>query len=190
MKMAKKQNQPLVSSASVVDGKLILSLPDAYTPVVWQMDLEQARSSALEVREDSKSSRFILSLKTQNSEITDIASYEERSSAVQALMATSRALENAHGSIRPQTLRPANHNTSGSGNQTYSNNPSAAIGNENKGGRAGAFLAAAMLVVLVLAWTFSLSKPMDSGFKTSRSSSDIPSESGVPVSADDFLSQR
>lgn len=188
MKMAKKQNQPLVSSASVVDGKLILSLPDAYTPVVWQMDLEHARSSALEVREDSKSSRFIMCLKTQNNETTDIASYEDRSSAVQALMATSRALENAHGSIRPQTLNPASHNTSSTA--TYSNNAFSAADNQNKSGKTGAFLAAAMLAILVIAWTFSLSRPIDSAYKSRSSSSEVSGESGVPMAADDFLSKR
>ena len=39
------------SSAKIVDGILVLSLPDAIHPVVWQMELGQSKSSALEIRE-------------------------------------------------------------------------------------------------------------------------------------------
>ena len=43
--------EKLIPSAKIVDGILILSLPDALRPVVWQMELSQSRTSALEVRE-------------------------------------------------------------------------------------------------------------------------------------------
>ena len=42
------------ASANVVDGKLILSFPHAQTPVLWQMDLAQAKASAIEVLKAEK----------------------------------------------------------------------------------------------------------------------------------------
>ena len=51
------------ASAKVVDGTLILSLPDAISPVVWRMELGHAKSSAIEVREQDNGT-FMLTLKT------------------------------------------------------------------------------------------------------------------------------
>ena len=59
-KLKQDNTQTTQSIANVVDGKLILSLPEAATPVIWQMDLEQAQSCALEVKEDKKSKQFNL----------------------------------------------------------------------------------------------------------------------------------
>lgn len=87
------------SSARVVDGKLILSFPEALTPVVWQMDLTQTKASALEVKQDKD--RFTLALKTPKGEVIDIASFEKREAAVSGLMAASKALESGQGQIRP-----------------------------------------------------------------------------------------
>ena len=56
------------ASASVVDGKLILSFPHAQTPVIWQMDLAEAKASALEVLKAEKGTDFTLTLKTQKGE--------------------------------------------------------------------------------------------------------------------------
>lgn len=184
--MAKKQNQPLVSTASVVDGKIILSLPDAYTPVVWQMDLQEAKSSALEVREDPKTNRFTLSLKNQKGEGLDIASYEDRSCAVKALMAASQALETGHGKIRPQLVQSVNHNNSSGSNNNMAP-PSFQKGQDNK---AGAVLATLMIIMLVLAWTFSIPKSSETMLRSAKTPSGASGETGVPVSADDFLSRQ
>lgn len=185
--MAKKQSQALVSTASIVDGKIILSLPDAYTPVVWQMDLQEAKSSALEVKEDTKSNRFTLSLKNQKGEGIDIASYEDRSAAVNALMAASQALESGHGKIRPQVIQAVNPNNAAN----YGNFSSPAPQLQNsKDNKAGAVLATLMIIVLVLAWTFSIPKSSETVLRSARTSPAATGETGVPVSADDFLSRQ
>ena len=49
-----KKDKTKTTSASVVDGKLILSFPHAQTPVLWQMDLTQAKASSLEVTKSEK----------------------------------------------------------------------------------------------------------------------------------------
>ncbi len=187
MKMAKKYEQTPSPSASVVDGKLIISLPDAYTPVVWQMDLEQAKSSALEVREETKNNRFTLTLKAQNGETRDIASYEERKNAVKALMVTAQALESAHGKIRPQSTFANTNAEYASVTQGRGQLNSAEY--TPGGNKAGAFLATAMIILLVIAWTFSIPKSADI-ISSGRTSTSNKSETGTPVSADDFLSGR
>lgn len=183
---AKKDSFSLVSSASVVDGKLILSLPDAATPVVWQMDMEQAKASALEVREDAKTGRFTLALKTQKGETVDIASYEEKQSAVKALMVTSKALENAHGKIRRVA---ANAPDASANSLNYATQGGYAAQQKNSS-TASAILAVLLIVILISAWAFTIPKASDTIARTSGGASNAASDTGVPVSADDFLSNR
>jgi hypothetical protein len=87
-------------SAKVVDGKLILSLFDAVNPVVWTFDLAQTRASALEVR-NGEGGLFSLVSKTAKGDLHEIASYDNRQRATQALVAVSQAMENS--ASRPHT---------------------------------------------------------------------------------------
>jgi hypothetical protein len=87
------------SSAKVIDGILILSLPDAISPVVWQMELGQSKSSALEIR-NSDDGKFILTLKTPRQDVLDIATYANKDVAIKALLVTSQALEKAQGQLK------------------------------------------------------------------------------------------
>ena len=87
-------------SARVVDGTLVLSLPDATTPVVWRLDLSQTKASALEVR-GLENGAYALVLRTPKGEVHEIAPYEVKAGAVRALMAVSRALEAGQGHMRP-----------------------------------------------------------------------------------------
>jgi hypothetical protein len=96
-----------ISSAKVIDGILILSLPDAVAPVVWQMELGQSKSSALEIR-NSNDGQFILTLKTPRQDVLDIATYANRDTAIKALLATTSALEKAQGQLNPNQPREAN----------------------------------------------------------------------------------
>jgi len=88
------------SNASVVDGTLILSLPDAITPVVWRMELGHVKSSAMEVRENDDKT-CTLFLKTPRGDMNDIAPFSSKAQAVRALMAVSHAMERAHGQVLP-----------------------------------------------------------------------------------------
>jgi hypothetical protein len=97
----------LSPSARVVDGTLVLSLPDALTPIVWRLDLGQTKASALEVRVHDNGNH-VLVLRTPKGEIHEIAPYETRAGAVQALMAVSQALESGHGQMRAATPAGAN----------------------------------------------------------------------------------
>jgi hypothetical protein len=120
----KKITGGFTPSAKVIDGTLILSLPDAISPVVWRMELGHAKSSAIEVREQ-KDGGFMLTLKTPKGDVNDIAPYATRAAAVTALVAISNALEHAHGHINPGVTasdvpaapRAANTNTHAKGSR-------------------------------------------------------------------------
>ena len=180
MKNALKNFNAPSSTAHVVDGKLILSLPNALTPVVWQMDMTQAKASALEVRENKEKNHFMLLLKTPRGEDTDIAPFETRAQAVEALMAVSRAFEKAQGNIRPfvqGTEAGTIHHV-----------------NQSKKGNAGKWIAG-ILGVLLLLILFNMWGSMLPRVQNGQSiepvnldqvQQSVP-DSGVPVSADDFL---
>jgi hypothetical protein len=90
------KKQPIYqSSAKVVDGNLILSLPDAQTPIVWRMELGSVKASAMEIRTEQNDPYFHLVLKTAKGETQKIAPYDTRDQAMRALIAISKALETA-----------------------------------------------------------------------------------------------
>lgn len=172
------------ASANVVDGKLILSLPDALSPVVWQMDLTQAKASALEVLHNEDKEQHSLNLKNPKGETIEIAVFEERNHAVEGLMAASGALENAQGQIRP-----GGTNTNGATNTTPRVQTKNAPQNI-RGKWIGAILALVVLFILFTIWSSIVPRPIGtstSGTASTGSVSNPQESSGVPVSADDFL---
>lgn len=180
-----KKEDVMASSVKIVDGKLILSLPTAQTPVVWQMDLENAQSAAFTIQEDKKNKNFTLVLKAQDGSIDEIAPFDDKESAVEILMETSNVLQNAHGQIKSGSTTASNTNVAPSQSQ-----------NNTEGGsdKLGAFLAFALVAVLILIWTMSSSTPskISDAVGTSATAGSVEprQSSGVPVSADDFLSNR
>lgn len=188
MKLAYKNSNKNNSSARVVDGKLILSFPEALTPVVWQMDLTQAKASALEVRETK--GNFTLTLKTAKGEAVDVASFATKEESVAALMAAAKALENAHGQIRPAGVAANESN-------------GVALSMPMRGGKrsrwTAGFLGVALIVVLMFIWgSLAPRAPMSVG--SGRTAATAPGtsqpfgqqgdENGVPLSADEFLLKR
>lgn len=172
------------SSVKIVDGKLIMSLPEAQTPVVWQMDLEKAQAASFTVSEDKKEKNFKLIFKDQDGKTDEIAPFDEKQGAVDILMQTSSILQNAHGQIKPNS------------------NTTTIITNDNnkKNDKVSAILALALVVVLITIWTMSATGPdrigtggVDPNSATSTSvfnNASSRESSGVAVSADDFLSNR
>ncbi len=187
--MAKtEKSNALTSSVKIVDGKLILSLPTAQTPVVWQMDIEKAQSAAFTVQENKKAKNFALILKTQDGTLDEIAPFDDKESAVEILMQTSAALQNGHGQIN----RPLIKSSPDKNATTQDSN--------KKSDKLGAMLAAALVFVLVLIWIMSAAGPGrigESGGVQNQSASltaenlgNARESAGVPVSADDFLNNR
>lgn len=167
------QSRPGQSSARVVDGKLILSFPGAINPVLWQMELNEAKASALEVLPAGDA--HVLMLRSARGEKLEIAPFATRAEAVDALMAVSRALESAHGRIRGSNggiaaLRPAN---------------------ENKHSRWITGIVGMLFVfILFMVWGSLAPQPAKSPSSSARVSTSAEPPAGVPLSADDYLKGR
>ena len=166
------------SSARVVDGKLILSLPEALNPVVWQMDLGQVKVSALEVREGkSGDNTFSLVLKTPRGDDIDIAPFAGRDEAVSALMAVSGALENAQGKIRPAEA-----------GSVVAIKPKKSFSFKKA---VGVVVALIVVLVLINIWGSMAPRMVSSGPAAPASAPASPADTaGVPLSADEFLQGR
>ena len=174
------------SSAKVVDGTLILTLPDALTPSVWRMDLGYVRSSALEVRQKDDGN-WGLMLKTPKGDTSEVAPFANKAQAMRALMAVSRAMEHAHGHIRPSVAGAANDETvviAGPAQQP-----------RQKGGAMAGIVGIVILIGLVGA-LFTMGPRAGSMAGNIDASGVAPAAgnsadaAGVPVSADDFLRNR
>lgn len=172
------------STAKVVDGNLIISLPDAINPIVWRMELGSVKASALEVKKNDGDGTYVLSLKTPKGEVHDIAPYAAREGAVTALMRVSGALQSAEGRMvaTPQTNLRAEQ----TGNAVFVKPDAGALK-----------WIAALVGVIVLVFLFAALSKTSSGIRvaeeipgqTSASSTtgEAQSESGVAQSADDML---
>ncbi|MGB4107847.1 MAG: hypothetical protein WBK55_08645 [Alphaproteobacteria bacterium] len=183
MKLAARKTQNN-SSARVVDGKLILSYPEALTPIVWQMDLSQAKASALEVRETPKGISLVL--KTAKGETAEIAPFATKEEAVAALMAAARALENAHGHMR--TGGVANNDGAGMASSSQAKNPRSRLA-------AGALGVLLVLVLLMIWGTLAPRPPISvegrgTALAPGQSGAAGQDQNGVPLSADEFLMKQ
>lgn len=175
--MSKKQS--LAASAKVVDGTLILTLPNALSPIVWRMELGSVRSSALEVRSGANDTS-VLTLKTPKGDVNDIASFAAKKDAVDALMSVSKAMESAHGQITPKS--------SGSGENFHQKL-------EKSSKKRWVLTGIGVLIVLFLIKTMmgmsptSMSASSGAGFASNPAAEAAKQTVGEPVSADDLLGQ-
>lgn len=203
MMFGKKQNhtQAHTSSASVVDGKMILSCPHALNPVLWQMDLTQARASALEIQgaahkegEMTTGESFLLVLKTPRGENVEIARFALREHALDALMAAARALENAQGQIRAGAAGDAFHLDADHAAALKGTAANAAHHAPRKSVWPGVL--ATILVLLLLVGVLGFLSPRPPASLEPAAGTAAPQQqtgqapSGVPVTADDFLNAR
>ena len=180
------------SSASVVDNNLIISLPDAKSPVIWRKDIGKIASAALEVREE-KDGSYVLTFKHEKGQDEDIAPFNSRAKAVKALMTISSAMQNATISAP----RDAANNSKAAA-------PVAALPQNNpkseKSPWVGGLIGLAILAFLVyVLLTMSpgtpirgdgAAEPQASAFATSTTNNPPPQDTGVPVSAETFLMGR
>ena len=185
------------NSATVVDGKLIISFPAAKNPVIWQMDLNKAQSCSLEIKEDKKKKEFILKLKTDSQNSENIAAFENKEGAVECLMATSAALQNASGQINPSATASA-----ATAMPVANMMPMQAVpveakkksdSSDNKMADILTFLLITTLIVVCVVSVPKNSGPLLSTGATNNSAGNVAgsaSKSGVPVSADEFLLNR
>ncbi|MCD8519768.1 MAG: hypothetical protein LRY57_00325 [Alphaproteobacteria bacterium] len=176
---AKKQNSAYQSSASVVDGKLILSFPNAKTPVVWQLDMAEVKASALEVKGDKDP--FVLVLRTTKGEAVDVAPFTTKEEAVEGLVAVTTALQNAHGLIRPASKTAGQESLPPSYHPAH-NKP----GKKRWGLLLGAVIVLGTLLFLINSVTSTIPMPPASGDYAADGNAAAP-QNGVPMSAEDFF---
>lgn len=198
-------------SAKVVDGTLILSLPQAKAPVVWRMEMGHVRSSAMEIREieanektdkdkkngSRKETIYRLILKTPRDDVETIADFTTRRAALDGLMALSRAMETAEGQIRPAHIKPASE--SDARPAVHSHMPQI----PPKVGKWGSALLA-FVILCGLIFLLASFGPGPAGIGGPQTSMRAPSASaqgsasapasapraGAPMSAEDFLMRR
>lgn len=163
-------------NASVVDGKLILSFPNATKPIVWQMDLQNIKESALELNDNKEG--FELAFKTPKGETKTIAPFPNRDQALNGLMVASKALEKAHGHIhqKQSQMQPL---------QTQPHTHKKGLGKTLLIILAGLGLIALLMTLLsaMQAKTITTQRPS----AATGQSAEAPT--GVPLSADDFLNR-
>ncbi|MBU6234653.1 MAG: hypothetical protein KGQ41_02315 [Alphaproteobacteria bacterium] len=101
------------SSAKVADGRLILSMPDAETPVIWVMELDDGASSVIRLENDKQGNNILKKYGGKGAAET-VAVYRNRNKAESALAKISCALEKARNSrvhvgpnAQPVIIRPA-----------------------------------------------------------------------------------
>lgn len=186
------QKKILTPSAAIVDSKLILSLPNALSPVVWQMDLTQTKASALEIVAGKTKGEHLLRLRTPKGDQVDIAPFDTLEKAMEALSQVAKAMESAHGRIAPAANSSARY---GGGPIYYTGRSSAVM-------KLFAFLGMFLLFAL-LVWFWinisavqsgrvaqqaALTQQVQQTAQSQQQQQVAPElQAGVPVSADDFL---
>jgi len=100
-------------SAKVTDGRLVLSLPDAETPAVWIMDLNDAATSVMRLEND-KQGFYVIKKHSGKAAAETVAVYRDRKAGERALTKATCALEKARElglrkgiDGRPVIIRPA-----------------------------------------------------------------------------------
>lgn len=190
------KNENVDSRAKIVDGTLILSLPDAISPIVWRMDLSSVKSAAIEIRTDKKEGedeRYTLTMKATGEKAKDIATFSGKSQAVQALMVASQAMEQGAST----TAATVANDTTTSTKSTISNIQAVPV---QKKSLAGQILAAFIGLVIIGMLIFALGKvgpktvPTGDPVRDNSQATGNPfgggGDTGVPMSADDFLLGR
>lgn len=180
----KKLKSNKKQSANVVDGKLILSFPHAVTPTLWQMDLKEAKMSSLSV--SKKEDVHTLVMTPESGKNVDIATFKSNDEAIDALMAASSALENAHGQLHVAAASDSRNGKTTATQIHYHNKPKAKLWPY--------FVAILLLLIAFVAWA-NISPTSISGVPIRQNTAGVNTpnaadQSGVPVSADDFLSNR
>lgn len=191
------KNEAIESRAKIVDGTLILSLPDAISPVVWRMDLGSVKSAAIEIRTNKKEGEeetFTLTIKSTGEKAKDIATFSDNNKAKQALMVVSSAME--HGTSSSGAT--AANDTVPSTKSTISNIQAAPTQSKSLAGQIFAALIGLVIIGLLI---FALGKvgpktvpsagqPTQNNNQAAGNPFGSNNEAGVPMSADDFLLSR
>ena len=85
--------------AKISDNRLVLSLPDAMTPVVWMMDLADEGTFILRVQQNDGGLYILQKLSRDGKKIEDIAYYAREAQAKKAMAIMTNSLAGASKSV-------------------------------------------------------------------------------------------
>lgn len=172
------------SSAKVVNDTLILSLPDAKSPIVWRMELGSIKAAAFELQQ--KDSDYMLVMKTPKGEPQQIAPFDSRAKALKALMSASQAMEQA------QILSKNVANDSDGKVSVAVASSGKSRGGQALAGLVGIVILGSLLFILTQLGARGPAYTAGAAGGAAQQSGTAPGggPAGVPMSAEDFLMQR
>lgn len=181
MGLLKKKNNELQASAAISDDCLIVSLPQAIEPSVWRLELEKAKNAAFEIQKDDDDIFSLVIKKSARSKPDIIGNFENKDDAMSALLIVSEALKT--GKTKTATTKTTPKKSEAS---------PAATNNNDKNSNAGVIALIATLVVIALFYynwfeVMPSVNQIETREITSSATTSPQNQTGVPVSADDFL---
>lgn len=168
-------------SAAVADGYLVLSLLNAREPKIWRMELNKIGTATFEIKTNEKDDAAKLILKPKKGTAEIIASFESKEEALEALTLASNALR--HQSF-DNTSKVMQTNASSKENQkTQKSNPS---------GKWGVLGLGFLLIIGLYLYLTTLMPPAaieleNTATQNQNGQTTNGQQTGVPLSADDFL---
>lgn len=169
------------SSADVVEGHLVLSLLNAQDPKIWRMALDKIGTASFEIKSTKDTQETNLILKPTKGTAEIIATFETKDEAIEALSQASEALRGGVSSSKKKILStPAKQS---------------ALPPTEKS-QWGIVLLGILIVIGLYYVMQGLipqegSFPQEDGATTATQTNTPPQQkTGVPVSADDFLSAQ
>jgi hypothetical protein len=184
------------AKGQVIDGHLILSLPNATEPVVWRMELDKIGTASFEVKQDNETGHAKLVLKPKKGTAEVIAPFSNKEEAVEALLVASNALQNVKpASVTYAATAPAKSNTAQKPEKTvtqYHDVLQQPTRNQNSDTSKWLLAVFGAIIVIGLYYYLTTLIPENiTGLETQSASGTVavdPTKStGVPVSADEFL---
>jgi len=184
MNLLKRKEVSNQITASVSDGYLVLSLPHAIEPVIWRQSLEKIGSATFEVKQ-GKDDSYELTLKKTKTTSEAIASFDKKDDAIEALTAASNALHSKK-SVKTTKVKEKTAKKSSDVEELP----------KTESGEGQKWLIAVLAAIIVIGLYFYLTTLIPErniGIGTTNNAvtnaqPNNPNQTGVPVSADDFLS--
>jgi hypothetical protein len=98
------------ATANVADGHLVLSLLNAQEPKIWRMSLEKIGTAAFELKSDKDEQNTKLILKPKKGTAEIIANFDSKEEALEALQLASNALNHKNSFREKITQKTQAHN--------------------------------------------------------------------------------
>lgn len=92
-------------TARLSDNKLVLSLPDAMTPVVWMMDTSDKNSFVLKIDQNENGLFIVQKISADGKKIEEIAYYATKKKALRAMTTLSKAMDGKGGNKKTSFWR-------------------------------------------------------------------------------------